>query len=35
MALVVLKGDREPGRVVAETGRDKVKALMDTALASA
>ena len=33
--LVVLKGDKELGRVVAETGRDKIKALMDTALAAA
>ncbi len=33
--LVVLKGDRELGRVVAETGKAKIKALMDLALAAA
>jgi thiol:disulfide interchange protein len=33
--LVVLKGDRELGRVVAETGKGKIKALMDLALAAA
>ncbi|WP_172298108.1 thioredoxin family protein [Pseudoruegeria sp. HB172150] len=34
-ALVVLKGNRELGRIVAGTGRDQIKALMDTALAAA
>lgn len=33
--LVVLKGDRELGRIVAGTGRAEIKALMDTALAAA
>jgi thiol:disulfide interchange protein len=33
--LVVLKGDQELGRIVAGTGRDEIKALMDTALAAA
>ena len=33
--LVVLKGDQELGRVVASTRTDKIKALMDTALAAA
>ncbi|WP_343080302.1 thioredoxin family protein [Ostreiculturibacter nitratireducens] len=33
--LVVLKGDEELGRIVAGTGRDEIKALMDTALAAA
>ena len=33
--LVVLKGDRELGRIVASTKTDKIKALMDTALAAA
>lgn len=33
--LVVLKGDQELGRIVAITSTDKIKALMDTALAAA
>ena len=33
--LVVLKGNRELGRIVAGTGRAQIKALMDTALAAA
>ena len=33
--LVVLKGDAELGRIVAQTGRAEIKALMDTALAAA
>jgi len=33
--LVVLKGDEELGRIVAGTGRDEIKALMDTALSAA
>ncbi|MDA5095042.1 thioredoxin family protein [Aliiroseovarius sp. KMU-50] len=33
--LVVLKGDKELGRIVAGTGKDQIKALMDTALAAA
>lgn len=33
--LVVLKGDQELGRIVAGTGADEIKALMDTALAAA
>lgn len=33
--LVVLKGDKELGRLVAETSKDAIRALMDTALASA
>jgi thioredoxin 1 len=33
--LVVLKGEQELGRIVAETGRSKIKALMDTALGAA
>ncbi|WP_243613618.1 thioredoxin family protein [Shimia aestuarii] len=33
--LVVLRGDEELGRVVAETSRDGIKALMDTALKAA
>jgi thioredoxin 1 len=30
--LVVLKGDKELGRIVAGTGKDEIKALMDLAL---
>lgn len=33
--LVVLKGDKELGRIVAQTGKADIKALMDTALAAA
>ncbi len=33
--LVVLQGEREIGRLVAETGRAKIKALLDLALATA
>jgi thiol:disulfide interchange protein len=33
--LVVLKGDKELGRIVAGTGRNEIKALMDMALATA
>ena len=33
--LVVLKGKQELGRIVAQTGRRSIKALMDTALAAA
>ena len=33
--LVVLKGADELGRIVAGTGREEIKALMDTALAAA
>ena len=33
--LVVLKGDAELGRVVAQTSRSVIKELMDTALAAA
>lgn len=33
--LVVLKGDKELGRIVAGTGKDDIKALMDTALTAA
>lgn len=33
--LVVLKGEEELGRIVAGTGRNDIKALMDTALAAA
>jgi thiol-disulfide isomerase/thioredoxin len=33
--LVVLKGQQELGRLVAVTGRDEIRALMDTALAAA
>jgi thioredoxin 1 len=33
--LVVLKGEQELGRLVAVTGRDEIRALMDTALAAA
>lgn len=33
--LVVLKGENELGRIVAGTGRDEIKALLDTALAAA
>ena len=33
--LVVLKGDQELGRIVASTSTDKIKALMDKALAAA
>jgi thiol:disulfide interchange protein len=33
--LVVLKGEEELGRVVAETGAAQIKALMDTALSAA
>lgn len=33
--LVVLKGDKELGRIVADTSEASIKALMDTALAAA
>ena len=33
--LVVLKGEQELGRIVAQTGRAEIKALMDTALGAA
>ena len=33
--LVVLKGDQELGRIVAQTGKAEIKALMDTALSAA
>lgn len=33
--LVVLKGDTEIGRLVAQTGEDEIKALMDAAVAAA
>ena len=33
--LVVLKGDRELGRIVAGTQKSKIKALMDAALDAA
>lgn len=33
--LVVLKGDKELGRIVAGTGKAEIKALMDVALAAA
>lgn len=33
--LVVLKGDQELGRVVAQTGKSQIKALMDAALGAA
>jgi thiol-disulfide isomerase/thioredoxin len=33
--LVVLKGNKELGRIVAGTSRDEIKALMDTALGAA
>ncbi|EBA10381.1 thioredoxin family protein [Sagittula stellata] len=33
--LVVLKGDQELGRLVAQTGKAEIKALMDTALGAA
>lgn len=33
--LVVLKGDKELGRIVAGTAREKIKQLMDTALTAA
>ena len=33
--LVVLRGDQELGRIVAGTGRDEIKALMDVALTAA
>lgn len=33
--LVVLKGDKELGRIVAGTGRNEIKALLDMALATA
>lgn len=33
--LVVLKGSEELGRIVAGTGRDEIKALMDAALSAA
>jgi len=33
--LVVLKGNAELGRIVAGTGRDQIRALMDAALAAA
>ena len=33
--LVVLKGDRELGRIVAGTGKAQIKGLLDTALAAA
>jgi hypothetical protein len=32
---VVLKGDRELGRIVAQTGTSQIKALLDTALGAA
>ena len=32
--LVVLKGNQELGRIVAQTGKAEIKALMDTALAA-
>ena len=33
--LVVLKGDQELGRIVAQTGKSEIQALMDTALKAA
>ncbi|MGJ8602484.1 MAG: thioredoxin family protein [Marivita sp.] len=33
--LVVLKGDQELGRIVAQTGQSEIQALMDTALSAA
>lgn len=33
--LVVLKGEQELGRIVAQTGKAEIKALMDTALGAA
>ncbi|MEX0284957.1 MAG: thioredoxin family protein [Paracoccaceae bacterium] len=33
--LIVLKGDQELGRIVAGTGQNEIKALMDVALAAA
>ena len=33
--LVVLKGNQELGRIVAQTGKAQIKALMDTALSAA
>lgn len=33
--LVVLKGDQEVGRIVAQTGTSQIKALMDSALGAA
>ncbi|AVL53154.1 thioredoxin [Roseobacter denitrificans] len=33
--LVVLKGDQELGRIVAQTGKSQIKALMDSALGAA
>lgn len=33
--LLVLKGEEELGRIVAQTGTDQIRALMDTALAAA
>lgn len=33
--LVVLQGDKELGRIVAQTGKAQIKALMDTALTAA
>lgn len=33
--LVVLKGEQELGRIVAQTSRDAIKGLMDTALSAA
>ena len=33
--LVVLRGDQELGRIVAQTGQSKIKSLMDTALNAA
>jgi thioredoxin 1 len=33
--LVILKGDKELGRIVAGTAKDEIKALMDTALQAA
>ncbi len=33
--LVVLKGDRELGRIVAQTGKAEIQALLDTALQAA
>ena len=33
--LVVLKGDKELGRIVAQTGKSQIKTLMDTALTAA
>jgi len=33
--LIVLKGDKELGRIVADTSKSSIKALMDTALTAA